>query len=93
MLSKYLTMTPGEILLPLFSACSFTGSKVASVNGDYSLACCCCAVSATTGGLSHFFFLELDSPPSTSITVPKPTMLIVLYEPSHFSSSIYSPSV
>ncbi|KAG4143158.1 hypothetical protein ERO13_D06G172725v2 [Gossypium hirsutum] len=46
MLSKYLTMTPGEILLPLFSARSFTSYKVASVNGDYSfsllLLCCLC---------------------------------------------------
>ncbi|TYI78315.1 hypothetical protein E1A91_D06G203000v1 [Gossypium mustelinum] len=30
MLSKYLTITPGEILLPLFSTRSFTGYKVAS---------------------------------------------------------------
>ncbi|MBA0694856.1 hypothetical protein Goari_005122, partial [Gossypium aridum] len=92
MLSKNLTMTIGEILLPLFSARSFTGCKVASVNGDYSLACYCYAVSATGGGLSHFFFLELNSPPSTSITMLKPTMLIALYEPFHFSSSIYSLS-
>ncbi|MFQ6669452.1 hypothetical protein Gotur_034696 [Gossypium turneri] len=33
-------MTPCDILLPLFSAYSFTAFKVASVSGDCSLACC-----------------------------------------------------
>ncbi|PPS11321.1 hypothetical protein GOBAR_AA09312 [Gossypium barbadense] len=61
--------------------------KVASVNGDYSLACCYCWWSLPLP------FLGLDSPLFTSITALKPTMLIVLYEPSDFSSSIYSPSV
>ncbi|KAG8490403.1 hypothetical protein CXB51_013702 [Gossypium anomalum] len=88
MLSKYFTMTPGEILLPLFSALSFTACKVASVNSGYSLAYCYCAVSTTAGGLSHFLFLRLESPLFTSISALKPTMLIVLYEPSLFSSFI-----
>ncbi|KAB2078677.1 hypothetical protein E1A91_A06G182100v1 [Gossypium mustelinum] len=35
-------MTPDDIVLPFFSACSFTALKVASVNGVCSLACCYC---------------------------------------------------
>ncbi|TYH67940.1 hypothetical protein E1A91_D06G207800v1 [Gossypium mustelinum] len=33
-------VTSSDILLTLFSAFSFTALKVASVNGDHSLACC-----------------------------------------------------